>query len=34
VRDAYSGAVATVTAGRVRVTPHARGVVLLERIEP
>jgi alpha-amylase len=34
LRDAYGGAVATVTAGRVRVTPHARGVVLLERIEP
>ena len=34
VRDAYSGAVATVTAGRVQVTPHARGVVLLERVNP
>jgi len=30
VRDAYTGATATVAAGAVEVTPHARGVVLLE----
>jgi len=30
VRDAYTGATATVVAGAVEVTPHARGVVLLE----
>jgi len=33
VRDAYGGAAAKVVAGRVEVTPHARGVVLLERID-
>ena len=30
VRDAYTGATATVTGGAVEVAPHARGVVLLE----
>jgi alpha-amylase len=30
VRDAQSGAVATVTGGKVQITPHASGVVLLE----
>jgi alpha-amylase len=34
LRDAYSGAVATVAAGKVQVVPHARGVVLLERAAP
>jgi alpha-amylase len=34
VRDAYSGATAAVTAGKAQVTPHARGVVLLERVSP
>jgi alpha-amylase len=32
VRDAYTGTVATVAAGKAQVTPHARGVVLLERV--
>jgi alpha-amylase len=34
LRDAYSGAVATVAAGKVQLVPHARGVVLLERAAP
>lgn len=32
VRDAYSGALATVTAGMVEMTADARGVVLLEAV--
>jgi alpha-amylase len=33
VRDAYGGAKATVTGGKVEIAPHARGVVLLEQTE-
>jgi len=33
VRDAYSGAAAKVAAGKVEISAHARGVVLLERID-
>jgi alpha-amylase len=32
VRDAYGGGLATVAAGRVQITPDARGVVLLEAV--
>jgi alpha-amylase len=32
VRDAYTGAVATVGGGKVQVVPDARGVVLLEQV--
>lgn len=34
VRDAYGGAGATVTAGKVQLTAHVRGVVLLEVVNP
>jgi alpha-amylase len=33
VRDAYSGATATVAGGRVQITPHTSGVVLLEAVQ-
>ena len=34
VQDAYSGTQAVVSGGSVTVTPHARGVVLLEAMRP
>jgi alpha-amylase len=33
LRDAYSGATVPVAGGKAELTPHPRGVILLERID-